>query len=187
MTDYFALLGEPHQPWLDADLLKEKYHRLTARHHPDVAGANGADFSNINAAYQTLRDPVRRLRHFLQLEFPEALSAPQNMPEKIVELFLRIGAQKRNLEEFLAREERASSPLLRASLAGAKMRLLEDVEKLLRLAQTGYEGLAVELRALDWQNGPSEVGDHLAKIHQSLAFFGKWIDQLRGDIARLQT
>ena len=35
MTDHFALLDEPRRPWIDADLLKEKFLALSSRVHPD--------------------------------------------------------------------------------------------------------------------------------------------------------
>ena len=43
MTDHFATLGEPRRPWLDAEALKEKFHRLSGTVHPDrVHGADEA-------------------------------------------------------------------------------------------------------------------------------------------------
>src|SRR5438132_9046006 len=35
MIDYFALLHEPRRPWLDPDLLKQKFISLSAEVHPD--------------------------------------------------------------------------------------------------------------------------------------------------------
>jgi hypothetical protein len=36
MTDYFALLQQPRQPWLEPEQLKQKYQQLTlASHRPD--------------------------------------------------------------------------------------------------------------------------------------------------------
>jgi curved DNA-binding protein CbpA len=67
MIDYFALLDEPRAPWLEADKLKETYHRKTLQTHPDVharsPGAASADttFASLNEAYQILQDPRRRL------------------------------------------------------------------------------------------------------------------------------
>jgi len=33
--DYFALLGQPRQPWLDPSLLKASFLEQSARLHPD--------------------------------------------------------------------------------------------------------------------------------------------------------
>ena len=35
MTDNFALLNEPRRPWLEANLLKQKFLALSADFHPD--------------------------------------------------------------------------------------------------------------------------------------------------------
>ena len=43
MTDYFALFGQPRQPWLDPNVLKEKHHELTRRAHPDVRGQRSSE------------------------------------------------------------------------------------------------------------------------------------------------
>ncbi len=73
--DHFAELGQPRRPSLDADALKDHFHRLTAEHHPDIAG-DGGRFTTLNAAYTVLREPAARLRHLLELDAPAALAAP---------------------------------------------------------------------------------------------------------------
>ena len=35
VSDHFALLNETRRPWLDADLLKQKFHTLSGSLHPD--------------------------------------------------------------------------------------------------------------------------------------------------------
>ena len=35
MSDDFALLDEPRRPWIDAELLKSKFLRLSTAVHPD--------------------------------------------------------------------------------------------------------------------------------------------------------
>jgi DnaJ-domain-containing protein 1 len=35
VTDYFALLDEPRQPWLDEEALKAKFFALSTSVHPD--------------------------------------------------------------------------------------------------------------------------------------------------------
>ena len=77
MIDYFALLDQPRKPWLDVDLLKEKYHALARVAQPD---------ENLNEAYRVLSDPKSRLEHLLQSE-----SRPsENVPNELVDLFMEI-------------------------------------------------------------------------------------------------
>ena len=35
MSDYFAVLGELHRPWLEPDLLNKRFLALSAEVHPD--------------------------------------------------------------------------------------------------------------------------------------------------------
>ena len=74
MTDAFALLEFPRQPWLEPDALKQVFlDRLTATHpdkftDPDDKESAQVRFSELNLAHDTLRDPKRRLQHLLTLE-----------------------------------------------------------------------------------------------------------------------
>src|SRR5215472_9636832 len=76
MVDYFALLDEPRRPWLDAEPLKEKFLALSATVHPDRVhnlseterAAAQERYTELNAAYQCLREPKERLHHLLELE-----------------------------------------------------------------------------------------------------------------------
>ena len=76
MTDFFALLDEPRRPWLESELLKQKFLALSATVHPDrVHNLGDAEraaaqerYTELNAAYNCLREPKDRLHHLLQLE-----------------------------------------------------------------------------------------------------------------------
>ena len=70
MTDYFALLDQPRRPWLDPEELKEVFHQKTLATHPDAqTQPRGKEtFTQLNEAYQVLREPKRRLHHLLDLE-----------------------------------------------------------------------------------------------------------------------
>jgi len=39
MIDYFALLDQPHLPWLDPDELKNTYHRTRTLKHTELPPA----------------------------------------------------------------------------------------------------------------------------------------------------
>src|SRR5438270_13876413 len=99
-TDHFAALGQPRRPWLEPEALKEEFHRLTAEHHPDRTG-DAARFTEINAAYAVLRDPVARIRHLLELEAPAVLAAVPPLPEALTETFMRIATLRRTIDAFV--------------------------------------------------------------------------------------
>src|SRR3712207_5027846 len=90
MTDYFALLAQPRSPWLDPEQLKEAFHAKTREAHPDAYGAEASGdgaFAQVNAAYQVLRDPKRRLQHLLVLSGHAPGSRTSAIPRDLEELF----------------------------------------------------------------------------------------------------
>jgi hypothetical protein len=188
VTDFFVVFNEPRRPWLDGDALKEKFHTLSSTHHPDVNAAPEINFSDLNAAYQILRDPVSCLRHFLQNENPGALVSSAQTPEQLAEMFLRVGRVRRNVTEFLNLEARAASPLIRAGLMESKLRLIDDLEKMIRFVQTAHDGLVDELRGMsaDWERRREDAMPRLVPLYHTLAFLAKWLGQLREDRVRLQ-
>ena len=102
MIDYFALLDQPHVPWLDPDKLKDTYHQKTLQAHPDAqtsrpgADTTDAAFTSLNEAYQVLQDPKRRLQHLLSLAGAAPSSTDQTVPKQLHDLFFKI----RQLIEF---------------------------------------------------------------------------------------
>lgn len=73
--DYFALFGLPQRFGLDRATLDRAFRELQMRVHPDMfAHASDAEkrlsmqwATQVNEAYQTLRDPLRRARYLLAL------------------------------------------------------------------------------------------------------------------------
>lgn len=50
-------------PGADPSELREAYVRAARRHHPDVPGGDAARMRDVNAAWATLGDPIRRARY----------------------------------------------------------------------------------------------------------------------------
>ena len=176
MTDYFALMEQPHRPWLEECALRDAFHRLAAAKHPDAATGNAGEFADLNTAFCTLRDPVKRLRHWLELESPDALHRAAAIPPDLLELFPIIGSARQSLIDFAARHRSATTALSRALLAGdeAKVRATADSA---RAALDAVRGNALEaLRALDAAHSSP---DELAALHGRFAFLEKWDAQLR--------
>mmetsp|Transcript_12817 Transcript_12817/g.13974 ORF Transcript_12817/g.13974 Transcript_12817/m.13974 type:complete len:276 (+) Transcript_12817:33-860(+) len=75
-TDYFCLLNQPHRYNIDTNGAEKCYRKLQNRLHPDkvahVEGADpevaAADSAMVNDAIKTLRSPLKRAEHLLQLE-----------------------------------------------------------------------------------------------------------------------
>ena len=184
MFDAFALFDLPRRPWLDAADLREDFHRRSASAHPD-AGGDTDTFARLNTAYRTLHDPAARLRHFLELEAPEALARPAQIPPELTALFMQIGMHRNELGAFWKKEARASNPLTRALLVPEKMELQANAT---RLAATIAEYLSQTLddvRKLGAIWMAEKPATPLAELLYALSFLGKWDHQLREDLLKL--
>jgi curved DNA-binding protein CbpA len=186
MTDLFALFEERRRPWLDPEAIKDAYHALTARHHPDVAGAAG-DFAEINRAYQTLADPAARLRHLLELESPEALPRTQNVPEDIAAFFAPVAEARQGVEAFFWKQGAASSPLAKALLSTEQYAVQERLEATIASLQEKQDGLLARVREADalWLDDRAAALRLLPALWQSLGYTAKWLATLRESLFRL--
>ena len=182
MTDHFAALGQPRRPWLEADALKDAFHRRSAALHPDVRGTgDGAQFAALNAAYSVLREPAARLRHLLELTAPAALAATAAPPLELGDLFMQIAGLRRRLTELLAQRHTATSPLTRALLAGGETTLRRELHAVLAQLE-GAEATALEeVRALDstWRETDAEAVAALTRRFHRLAYLTRWLAQTR--------
>ncbi len=180
--DYFSLLGVAKQPWLDLDELKGKFHSLSSRHHPDVHRTGSAsNFEQLNTAYQTLRDPVRRLRYLLELEAPQMLGRSGEVPSALIPFFLEASQTRAMLDQFLARHGQATTALAQALLASEKALLIGQMRGLVeRINQLRDETIS-KIQKLE-NHTPKDVFD----AYSPLAFLSKWSADLSDALRRLE-
>src|SRR5258708_26948970 len=120
MTDKSALLNEPRRPWLEPELLKEKFLALSATSHPDRVhnlgeverAAAQERYTELNAAYNGLREPKERLLHLLELELGALPKDVQRIPSDLMDVSLEVGKACREADAFLAEKAKVTSPLL---------------------------------------------------------------------------
>src|SRR3954451_20044946 len=121
MTDYFQLLQEPRRPWLDPEALRKKFLEISSAVHPDRVH-NAADiekqaanvrYIELNAAYQTLREPKERLLHLLTLETGSKPKEVQALLPGAMDLFLEVAGKCREVDLFLGERNGVTSPLLK--------------------------------------------------------------------------
>src|SRR5207245_477897 len=112
------------------DELKERFHRLSAQHHPDAPGGSGPAFTDLNAAWHVLREPAKCLRHFLELEHPGLLATAAQTPPELAPLFMDIAAFRQAAQRFATRLAAASTPLTRALLEPERVALRNRLEEL---------------------------------------------------------
>jgi len=191
VTDYFALLDEPRQPWLDEETLKGKFFALSTSVHPDRVHSlpeterkSAHDrYTELNAAYNCLREPKERLRHLLELEVGRKPATVQQVPAELVELFFEIGQTTRAADEFLKRRASITSPLLLVDLFDEGQNISERLAGLRDNLAARRNQLINELQILndDWQQRLERV----EQMQQTLSYLHRWTAQLQERIVQL--
>ena len=199
MTDYFALLNEPRRPWLDADLLKQKFLSLSATTHPDkIQSANELDkqaaakkFAELNAAYNCLATPKSRLLHLLELERGAKPKDIQQIPATLADLFAEVAAVCRDADRFLAEKGKTVSPLLQVQLFERAQGWTDQLNKLQKKLRGFHDELLAKLKLLDTQwgagdrSGRSVLLNDLESLYRLISYFNRWNAQIQERIVQL--
>jgi DnaJ-domain-containing protein 1 len=188
MIDHFAALSEPRRPWLDLEKLKNRFHILAAARHPDTNAANDADpFASLNKSYSVLRDPAARLRHLLELEYPDALAASVQIPADLAEHFMQTAAQQRALRAVAGPRDESAPALMKAVREQKRTATQAEAKATLATLEKEYERAIVEVQELDalWSLAAAPVVVRLAQLQIRLAYLGHWIGDLREALLEL--
>ncbi len=189
--DHFALLGEPRRPWLDPEQVKETFHRLSRTEHPDQTEGAGADadFARLNTAQATLRDPKARLRHLLELEYPQVrLAGPSDVPAGLADRFVAVHGLLHETAALLSKKAAASSALAKALLAREEHAAREKVEAALDGLGALLDETEGELKGFDalWTAArPPNAAGTLLGLYQRFAYLSRWMEQLRERLFQL--
>jgi curved DNA-binding protein CbpA len=181
MTDFFALLGEPRQPWLDLEALKQKYHQLTRTAHPDLwPGEPNAEFERINQAYRVLLDPKQRIHHLLALEASTAPAADHIVPVDLEELFLKTGKLAQDSKRVLEQLGSATGALSKSLLQGELLDLRSRTQEISNQLSRSYENCLAELRQLNalWKENRARAVTRLQLLYDQIAYLTRWITQV---------
>ena len=175
MEDAFSLFGLDRRPLIDEVALKERYLRLAATWHPDVACGNDEKFHLVQDAYKTLREPARRLRHLMELEFFGG--GGQSDSTAHAELFMSVGSAVQAAKAVFLRSENTTSALARALLSPEIVAALRQVREASGSVQRTQYQMKERLESLDvrW---PEVSPDELADLASSFAFLSRWKSQL---------
>lgn len=175
MKDYFALMGIPRRPAVDDAAVKEAYFRLAAAWHPDAERGETEKFRQLQEAFQTLKEPVSRLRHLAELEFGPAENSSR--PAEQMDLFLAVGAVVQEAKAFQSRREGARSALAKAVMGEAGREIRQRVQGVQTQVETALEGLRVELKALD-QRWPEVSPAELQTLTSGWRYLSRWQSEL---------
>ena len=187
MTDAFALLDEPRQPWLEVEALKTKFLTRSAATHQDKftdtteKETAQTRFAELNTAHETLRDPKRRLQHLLTLERGHKPDEVHDILPGTADLFLQVGQLLRAIDPFLAQREAETSPLLKAQTYPQALDWLEQVTTLQKTLTQSLQHLDTQLQSLN-KNWTPET---LEPLFHQYSYLQKWQTQLNDRAMRL--
>jgi DnaJ-domain-containing protein 1 len=199
MTDFFALLNEPRRPWLDADLLKQKFLALASDAHPDrVHNASELEksqatqrYAQLNAAYNCLAEPKLRLLHLLELELGAKPKDIQQIPAALADLFAEVANNCRSADGFLAEKSKATSPLVQVQLFERGQDWIEKLNVFQRKLNELCEKLTGELKLLDaeWVSADAaarrEILPKLEELYRLFGYFNRWNNQIQERVVQL--
>jgi curved DNA-binding protein CbpA len=188
--DCFALLGEPRRPWLEPESLKQKFLALSAQLHPDrVHNASATDkaaahqrFTELNAAFNRLREPKERLAHLLELELGAPPKQVARIPPELISAFTEVNQACRDADALLTEKRRTTSPLLQVQLFERCQDYGERLMALLQKMNAEREALVAEIMKIDtgWTaSDRAALLERLEEVYRRLSYFTRWSDQLR--------
>ena len=206
MSDSFAFLQEPRRPWLDAEALKQKFLPLSSAAHPDrTHNAPEAEkltsnhrYAELNAAYNTLREPRDRLLHLLELELGAKPSDIQRIPPGTMDLFVEVGQLCRDVDAFLASRGSVTSPLLKVQMFERGMEWTDQLQALQQRINAKRDELTGELQQMNavWDAAPA-IGsqerpaalplERLEQIYRVFSYIARWSEQIQERNVQLAT
>lgn len=175
MRDAFSVFGFERRPLVDAEALKESYLRLAVERHPDLPGGGEEKFRDLQQAYQILSQPAARLRHLVELNFPE--SGRTDGPPPHADLFLRVGGAVQAAKAVFSRREKSISALARALVSPEIVSALRQVREARESLRRTLEELEVRLKDFD-DRWPAVSATELTTLASSFAFVSRWMSEL---------
>lgn len=181
MFDAFDVLGIEQVLTLEDEFLRQRYQQLSKARHPDAQGGNAqgseAEFRQLNEAYELLRSPGRRLRHWLEVGGVEG-DPRGSIGGELLDLFGVVGEAVQHADGFLKRREGARTVLSKALLEREAAVRREQVEA----AQTKVEELIEQQLAYFPEiqsDGQQMAAEEAWTLARNLQFLEKWRGQLR--------
>jgi molecular chaperone HscB len=157
LPSHFDLFGLPPAFGLDGEALEKAYREIQSKVHPDrFAHAGDAErraslqwTTRVNEAYRTLKDPVQRARHILELQGVDvAFETDTQMPTDFLMQQLEL---REELEGAVGKKDAARLDRLRSALSNSRHGLEAQIAQAIdaRNDHAGAAGLVRKLMFLD--------------------------------------
>lgn len=175
MPDAFATLDLPRSAALTEEQVRSAYFEKSK-------AASEAEKGGLNAAFELLLAPDRRLKHLIEIAAPEEARQWRAvaMSEDLMELFMALGRVRPQAEALVEKRQKAQSALAKALLEGQTFQVRDALE------QIGFS-LDEKRRALETGLPSLKQGDwqRLAEAQARFAYLAKWQAQVRELLLRL--
>lgn len=181
MTNAFNILGIEPRLVIDDETLRDAFREAGRSAHPD-AGGDEASFAAMNAAFEILSSPSRRLRHWLELR-GAAVETRGTVTPAIMDLFSVVGEVSQCAESLARRRDEAKSALGRALLERETQACREDIERSIALVEAAITNECAVFP--EFQNAVTPDLAAASATARNLAFLEKWRAGLRSAFARL--
>ena len=191
--DAFAIFELERGPWVDQELLKERYVEAAKQAHPDhqPQGETASDAADdraaaINLAWRTLENPATRVAHFLQLETGQDVTQNRNVPDEIVPLFMELGPLLQEADQSIRKLKAESSAILKSRLFLASsdlMTKLSDIQSKIQqqlvkadstLGQAHSRWIASDTSEQD----QTQILQTAAQLYPIVSFLQRWRDTI---------
>ncbi len=188
-SNAFATLGLEPAPLVDEDALHARFEQISRETHPDAHG-DADRFAEANAAFSAVRNPASRLRHLLEIyaaDFGVSWRTGE-VPMELIKVFMQIGPFLQRCDDYLTKQENASSRLAKALLAKEATEVRQELGRLQGQLQTLRASADKRLASLGesslWKN---EAGlRQIAQLYQEYSFLDKWEAQVASRAFKLQ-
>lgn len=180
MVDCFEVLDIPGHAALSEEELHQAYAIKSRAAHPDHGG-NETEAAQVNAAYETLRAPEKRLRHLLELSAGEQAKAWRTVPldEGMMSLFSRLGAVLEATAKFLEKKTQAQSAIAKALLTNEEFQWREKLEEIGFELEAMRNELDAKLPMWDAASHDESAWKDLAAMQARFAYVARWQTQIR--------
>ncbi len=181
--DAFATLGLDRRLDLADDAIESAWRELGRQLHPDGEGGDAERAAGVNQAYQVLRSPSRRLRHWLELHGVE-IGRQAALDPALMDLFSEISPALNEADDILRKRAAAGSALARALLAEPEMTAQQKLQGL--LGRLGRQRAGITEHFPDFAS-EAEAGhfDNALAAAGQLAFLEKWESQVQQRLMNL--
>jgi molecular chaperone HscB len=176
-ADYFSLMGLPKKLNIDLAKLQHEFYRLSRQLHPDAQARAGTEnqhenldqSSQLNDAYRTLKDAIKRTQYLLHLEGVEL----EEQSKSATEAARTTGQVKKQivppglLEEVFELNMQLEELRMNQKMGEEDPALIEEVAKQKLLLEEKHEALSTELGSYwnEWDDANSDADRAQARDH----------------------